>query len=202
MSIDLANYVSASALVRGAEVWLRSAGMFNDLPGESVGKFFGRQPAPGRPPRNFGQWYAALHWAGGRGDDSNPQSWNVPQGLVVVLTARLNYAPRDRQAIRLTTPGDLYDLACTIAGPNVIHGSYELLAEVNKLIPGTTEYLTANGGDPGDATVNGFEEPLVLERVGPEREESAQWIGATDAKDIYVIEARFKDARHLKPYTG
>lgn len=201
MSIVPANYASASALLHGAEVHLRSAALFNDQPSEALGKYFGRQPAPGRPPRNFGQWYAALHWGGGRGADMNPQCHDAYHGLVVTLTVRLNYAPKDRQGIRLTTAGDVYDLADAIAGRNVIHGSWALIAEANKLIPGTKEYLLAQNLDPADATVNGFEEPLVLGPYGPEREEGPEWIGAEQTSDLYAIDVRFEQARRIQYQT-
>ena len=200
MAINVAEYASASALVRAVEKRLRSAEVFDDQPAEEVGRYIGRQPSPGRPPGSAGQWYAAVYWNGGRGDDRSPQTWNVLHGVTVTLTARLGYAPRDRQGIRLTTASDVYDLACAIAGQNIVHGNYDLILEANRLIPGTADYLTANGGDPDDATVNGFLEPLVVGPFGPERPAPAGWVAESSAKDVFVVDIKFEMTRHLKPY--
>jgi hypothetical protein len=201
MSLVPASFASVSALVRGAEAHLRSAGVFNDLPGQAVGKRFGRQPAPGKPPGAFGQWYVAIYWGGGTGNDPNPQGHDTLQALTLTLTARLNYAPQDRQGVRLTTPGDMYDLADALAGPNVVHGSWGLIAEANKLIPGTREYIEAAGGDPDDATVNGFVEPLVLVSAGPERPVSGDWVGSKEADGAFAIDIKFNRARRIQYQT-
>ena len=192
--------MSIAALLRGTESHLRSASQFDDQPSDAVGKYFGVQPAPGKPPRNFGQWYVALSWNGGKGNDANPQRHDVFHGIVATLTARLNYAPKDRQGIRLTTAAELYDLIDRVAGPNVIHGSWALINEANALIPGTAEYVAAAG--TGTATVNGFCEPLILDSYGPERLVTGDWIGAAETKDTYAIDIKFRLARRIRAYTG
>lgn len=193
--------MSIAALVKGVEARLRSAAVFNDQPAEAVGKYVGVQPAPGKPPRNFGQWYAAVAWGGGRGRDANPQRSDQYHGVVVTLTCRLNYAPKDRQAVRLATAGDIYDLVDRIAGPNVVHGSWEVLALANAFITGTAEWAAAQD-PPEEATVNGFVEPLVLDAFGPERPVNGEWVGADSAKDCYAIDIKFREARRVRPYNG
>jgi hypothetical protein len=165
-----------------------------------VGQYVGVQPAPGKPPRNFGQWYAAVAWGGGRGGDRNPQRHDVYHGVVVTLTCRLNYAPKDRQGIRLATAGDIYDLVDQIAGPNVIHGSWLVVQYANEFITGTAEWAELGSGRT--ASVNGFTETLVLDTFGPERPVTGDWIGADEAKDCYAIDIRFREARRIRPYNG
>lgn len=200
MAIVPNNHATISALLKGAEMHLRAAARFNDEPdaGLSKGKRIGVTLAPGMPPPMMGQWYAALHWAGGQGNDRNPVRHDVFHGLVVTLTGRIGYAPKDRHGFALTSPNDLYDLIDAFAAPKLIHGSWGLLAEANKYIPGTAEYLTANGGDENDATTNGFVEPLVLAGFGPEREAGADWIGGNDGKGVWVCDIRFEMARRLQ----
>lgn len=195
-----AERATISALLKGAETWLRSADLFNDEPdaGLSKGKRIGIQLAPGRPPAMMGQWYAALHWAGGQGLDENPVNHDVFHGLVVTITARLGYAPKDRHGIALTSANDLYDLVDAFASRGVIHGSWGLIDEANKYIPGTAEAIEAAGGNPADATVNGFTEMLTLAGFGPEREEGADWISGNDGKGIWVCDVRFGRARRLQ----
>ena len=188
--------MSIRALLLGVEKRLRSAEVFNDQPNKDIGACVGLQPAPGAPPANFGQWYAAIHWSGGRQSDGNPQVHSAYHGVVVTVTARLNYAPRDRQAKRMTTVGDVYDLVDQIAAPNVIHGNWQTVFEyANEFIPGTAAYAAVNGGS---VTVNGFMEPLVLDSFGPERVAPPGWGGVEDTKDVLVIDIRFKEARRIQ----
>ena len=192
--------MSISALVRGVEKRLRSAAVFDDQPEAEVGRHIGVQPAPGKPPPNFGQWFASVRWGGGRGDDRDPLSHNVVHGIIVTLTARLNYAPRDRQGMRLTTASDIYDLVDQIIGPNVIHGNYDVLTYANQLISGTEEWGLIQTPTVG-ATVNGYEEPLVLGPVGPERPVGMEWLGV-ESRDTFAIDIRFELARRVQLYEG
>lgn len=192
--------MSIRALLKGVEKRLRSADVFDDMPGTEVGRFVGVHPSPGKPPRNFGAWYAAIHWGGGRGADNKPERHDVYHGVVVTLTARLNYAPKDRQGIRLTTAEDIYDLVDRIAGPNVVHGSHEARTNANEFIEGSVDYVAIHGGT---ATVNGFVEPLVLTAFGPERVAPGDWVTSqTATSDVYVIDIRFAEARRIRPYAG
>jgi hypothetical protein len=189
--------MSIRALLLGIEKRLRSADVFNDRPQESVGAYFGVHPAPGSPPPNFGQWYCSIAWGGGRQSDQDPQSQSVYHGAVLTLTARLNYAPRDRQGKRLTTVGDIYDLVETICAPNVIHGNWLTVFQyANEFIEGTAQYVEAAGA--GTATVNGFMETLVLDTYGPERVAPPGWGGIDAPKDVYVIDMRFARARRIQ----
>ncbi len=173
--------------------------MFNDQPEAEIGKFVGIQPAPGKPPPNFGQFYCSVRWGGGQGRARNPNKrHDVYQGVTITLTARLGYAPRDRQGIRLATVGDFYDLVDQIAGQDVIHGSNEIFRYANELIPGTQHYLDLHDPD-GVATVNGYYEPLVLVSFGPEREADAAWVGTETApKNVFVTDIRFADMRRTQ----
>src|SRR5262245_31512241 len=110
--------MSIGALLLGVEKRLRSEDVFNDQPEQEIGRVVGIQPAPGMPPRNFGQFYVSVRWGGGRGTDANPTRHDVFNGVILTLTARLNYAPRDRQGKRFTTVGDVLALADQIAGKN------------------------------------------------------------------------------------
>jgi hypothetical protein len=188
--------MSIRALLLGVEKRLRSAAVFDDQPDEAVGRYVGLMPAPGKPPANFGQWYAAIYWGGGNQTDKNPQRHDVMHAVTVTLTARLNYAPKDRQAKRLTTVGDIYDLVDRIAAPGIIHGSWDVVSLANELIPGTQAYIDAEGLEE-TATVNGFVETLVLDNFGPERQVGADWVGS-ETKDVYAIDIRFSRARRIQ----
>lgn len=190
--------MSIAALLKGVEKRLRSAAVFNDQPTESIGKRIGIRPSPGRPPPNFGQWFASVYWGGGRGSDRNPQRHDVYHGVTITLTARLNYAPDDRKGIRLTTANDVYDLADRIAGPQIIHGSWEVIKLANQFITGTAEWAAIQV-PPGVATVNGYVETLVLMTpFGPERPVDGSWINAESTKDVYAIDIGFRDARRIQ----
>lgn len=173
--------------------------MLNDRPDEAVGARVGVQPAPGKPPKNFGQYYVSLYFGGGRGIDPNPQRSDEMMSLVAVLTFKMNYAPRDRQSKEMTKSqtgaAALYKLADTVR--DAVHGNWTLINTVNALIPGTAAYLSANGGDPADATVNGFTETLVTESFPSERPAPADWTDG-DGKDVWTMELRFKDARRIR----
>jgi hypothetical protein len=188
--------MSIGALLRGAENWLRAEEQFDDQPDEAVGKRFGVHPAPGRPPPNFGQWYVALHWGGGRGNDPGPQRRDEFHGLVATLTARLNNIPGDRRGARFTTAAELYALVDDLV--DAVHGSWGLVAAANEVIEGTAAYVAAAGS--GTATVNGFVETLVLDADGPERPAPGGWLGdGVETKDVYVVDVRFRQARRIRP---
>ncbi len=190
--------MSIAALLRGVEHRLRSAAVLNDQPAEPDGKVCGITLAPGRPAPGFGQVWYSVHWGGGRSDDRNPLSHNVAHAVTVTITARLANLPKDRRGRQAAAAGALLDLVDRIAGPSVIHGSQAVLDAANALIPGTAEYLTANGGDPEDATVNGFLEQLVLLNFGPEAEQAKDWIGGATASDVFSIPVRFGEARRVQ----
>jgi hypothetical protein len=189
--------MSISALLKGVEKRLRSEDVFDDQPEETVGRYFGIHPNPGIPPRGFGQWYASIHWGGGQGRDRNPQRHDAFHGVIVTLTARLNYAPRDRQGIRLATANDVYDLADRIAAPNIVHGNWSVVNYANEFIVGTAAWAAIQD-PPESATVNGFTETLVLGPMGPERPAPPGWVSEDAAKDVYVIDIRFADARRIQ----
>lgn len=188
--------MSIRALLLGVERRLRSAEVFNDRPSDPVGQLVGIQPAPGIPPRNFGQFYVSLHWNNGSGNDKNPQRHDVFQGVIATVTARLNYAPKDRQAQRFTTTGDLYDLVDKIAGPNIVHGNWDVIRFANEQIPGTQDYV--NAAEDGTATVNGYMETLVLDTFGPERVAPGDWVSSDAVKDVFVVDIRFSRARRIQ----
>lgn len=190
--------MSISALVKGVEKRLRSVDVFNDAPDAPIGNLVGRQPNPGKPPANFGQFYCSVYWAGGTGTDKNPVRHDVFNGVVVTVTARLNYAPRDRQGVRLTTDSDVYDLVDRIIAPNVIHGNWLTITYANEFIEGTAEWIDIHNPS-GSATVNGYIETLVLDTFGPDRLATADWVGSDKpVKDVYVIDAKFSLARRVQ----
>lgn len=200
--------MSISALLRGCERRLRE--VFNDQPDEPVGKCVGIQPGDGRPPRNWGQFYASIRWGGGRNASQNPNLYvDDYHAVIVTLTARLNYVPGDRKGAKMTTPPPdpysldtalgFYDLVGLLARDKVIHGCQKVLTYANQFIPGTSEYVAIYGGD---ATVNGFIEQLVLGPYGPERLATSDWVGTDKpVKDVYVTELRFNEARRIQTLT-
>lgn len=189
--------MSIRALLKGVERRLRSEGVLDDQPDQTVGRLCGVHDGA-RPPNNAGQFYFAIDWAGGRGNDPDPQRHDVYHAVLVTLTARLNYAPRDRRGAVMTNLNDVYDLADLVTGPNVVHGNWDLIRYANELIVGTQAWADL---DPGNrtATVNGFTEPLVLAgSYGPARPAQTGWLGLETPKDVYVIEMRFERARRIQ----
>lgn len=193
--------MSIAALLKGVEARLRSDDVFDDQPDQEFGKYIGIQPNPGKPPRGFGQWYAAIRWGGGQGRDRIPTRHDVYHGVIVTVTARLNYAPRDRQGAQLAKANDIYDLVDRIAAPNIIHGNWDTINLANTFIVGTAAWAALQDPVPA-ATVNGFTETLVLGPLGPERTAEADWVSDVPAKDVYVIDIRFADARRIQVNYG
>lgn len=188
--------MSIRALLKGVEKRLRSEGVLDDAPGDAVGRACGIHD-DGRPPNSAGQTFYAVWWGGGRGTDRNPQRHDVTHAVTVTLTARLNYAPRDRQGDRLAGVGDVYDLVDAIAAPGVIHGSWDVVNYANEFIAGTAAWAALDE-DNRAVSVNGFVEPLVL---GPfnRRPTPAGWLGADGApKDVVVFDVRFELARRIQ----
>ncbi len=177
--------MSVRALVLGVEKRLRSAEVFNDQPAEAVGRFVGAQPAPGKPPANFGQWYAAVWFNGARGTDRLPERLDELMNVVVTLTYRLNYAPRDRQAKQMADAGTaaLYRVADAVV--DAVHGKWAVVDAANSFIDGF------------GVTANGFCETLVLDGIDRERNVGPDWVGG-DTKDVYALDVRFKDARRIQ----
>lgn len=177
--------MSLRALTLGVEKRLRSAAVFNDQPEQAVGKFVGVQPAPGRPPANFGQWYLAVWFGGGRGTDRLPERLDEMLAVVVTLTYRLNYAPRDRQAKQMADAGvtGMYKVADAVV--DAIHGKWATVDAMNSFIEGS------------GTTANGFTETLVLDAIGTERRVGADWLPG-DTADVYALDVRFKDARRIQ----
>lgn len=177
-------------MLKAVESTLRGASVLDD----PQGRVCGVQP-DGRPPTGCGQWFYAVHWGGGSGGDLNPQSINVAHAIVVTITARMGYAPRDRTGERLTLDQELLDRACALSESGVIHGSFTLLTAANRLIPGTAEYAATHGGV---ASTNGFVEPLVLTGYGPVVEQGPEWVGAETGDGCLVCECRFGEGRRVQ----
>ncbi len=181
--------MSMSALLRGVEKRLRSAAVFDDDPGEAVGKFVGVHP-DGNPPNNFGQFYCAVFPMGATNLDRNAQSSDWAYSVGVTVTGRLNYAPKDRRGARMTTTGDLLDRAVAVA--DALHQDDLHRLAANELIPGTEEFVALQGS--GTATVNGFLEPLRLAGIDPVRPAPPTWGGLTDTANVFTVALRFVDA--------
>ncbi len=191
--------MSIRALLKGVEKRLRSEEVLDDRPEESVGALVGIHD-DGRPPNNAGQFYFALWWTGGRGTDKNPQRHDVMHGVCLTLTARLNYAPRDRQGTRLTTIGDVYDLVDRVAAPNILHGNWATIEYANEFITGTAAWAALDS-ENREVSVNGFIEPLVLGTFS-KRPTPAGWLGAEKGGDIVVVDIRFEMARRIQVNYG
>lgn len=198
--------MSVAALLRGVERRLRSAQVLNDQPAEEIGKFVGVTPAPGNPPRAFGQYYCSIRFGGERPNHPSPNlRHDVYDSLIVTLTARLNYSPGDRKGRVMTDTMDplaFYEMVDTIKAPGTIHGQPLVLQYANELIEGTQDWCNLQSPAP-DPTVNGFMELLVLGPVQPERLATSAWVGTDkEVKDVYVIDIPFKDARRIQINTS
>lgn len=181
--------MSIAALLRGVESILRGPDVLDDPQGRQCGI----QPL-GKPPAGIGQLYVAVHWAGGHGDDPNPQASDVLHGVHLTLTARMGYAPRDRRGKEITDPPGLYQLVDQLIGPGVIHGNWNVVHAANDLIPGTARYVVIHGGS---ATTNGFSETLVFQQAGPLVEPDANWVGSDEA-NVLVCTMTFGLARRVQ----
>ncbi len=199
--------MSAPALLRGVERRLRSVQVLNDRPAEEIGKFVGVTPAPGNPPRAFGQYFLSIRYGGMRPNAPNPNlRHDVYEGVIVTLTARLNYSPGDRKGRVMTDtldPVAFYELVELIKAPGTIHGQPLVLQYANELIEGTVEWCAVQDPPVLVPTVNGFTELLVVGPVQPERLATSAWVGTEkEVKDVYVIDIPFKDARRIQYNTA
>ncbi len=198
--------MSVPALLRGVERRLRSAQVLNDQPAEEIGKFVGVQPNSGSCPRAFGQYYLSVRYGGMRPNHPSPNlRHDVYEGVIVTLTARLNYSPGDRKGRVMTDTMDplaFYELVERLKAPGTIHGQPLVLQYANELIVGTAEWCNLQDPVPA-ATVNGFMELLVVGPVQPERLATSDWVGTDKpVKDVYVIDIPFKDARRIQYNTA
>lgn len=184
--------MSISALLTGVETALRAEAVFNDRPTADVGAFVGVQP-DGAPPANFGQWYAAVHFLGLQNADPNSLSDDWLFSVGVTVTARLNYAPRDRHGRQLTFAEATLDRAHSVA--LALHQSDAHRVEANRRIEGTAEYVAVHGGTE---TVNGFVEPLRLASVGAVQKAPPMWGGIAEPRDVYTVALRFIDAKRVQ----
>jgi hypothetical protein len=191
--------MSIRALLKGVEKRLRSEDVLNDRPDEAVGALVGIHD-DGKPPPNCGQFYWALWWTGGRGTDKNPTRHDVMHGVCLTLTARLNYAPRDRQGERLTGVGDVYDLVDELVAPDVVHGNWDVIQNANEFIEGTAAWAALDS-ENREVSVNGFIEPLVLGTFA-KRPTPAGWLGSEKGGDIVVVDVRFEMARRIQVNYG
>lgn len=189
--------MSARALLKAVETRLRSAAVLNDPTGTRCGI-----QTDGRPPGQSGQLYYAIHWAGARDrqEATTADQVDLEHQVTVTISARLGVAPPDRRGAKISTTGDLLDLAEALAQPGVIHGQYaHVMNAANALIPGTQEYSDAQGGTPPpDVTTNGFEEPLHLIGLGPVLPKNKDWMTTHLNPDVYAVEVRFGKARRLQ----
>lgn len=186
--------MSMSALLRGVVTRLRSADVFDDQPQQAVGRRVGVHP-DGNPPNDFGQWYVSVHPGAVRNNDPNALSDDWMYSVMATVTGRLNYAPKDRQGHEFTNPGDIYDRAVAVA--DALNQDDLHRIEANRLIPGTAEYVALAGS--GEATVNGFLEPLRLAAIDPLKAAPPGWGGLSDTRNVFVVALRFVDARRTKP---
>jgi len=183
--------VSSRALLKGTETRLRA------LLGDAAGQKSGVQPPPGRPPAFSGQFYYAIWLTGVSGDDQNALSDDKVYGVCVTITARMGYAPKDRQGQKMTEADQLLDEADAVA--TAFHQSDLLRIEANKLIPGTAEYVAIHGGGE---TVNGFEEPLRFQSYGPPENRGGEWVGSETAGNVWAIDVYFGGAKRVTPIGG
>lgn len=183
-----------SALLRAVEKRLRSAQVFNDRPTDAVGEFVSIQ-TDGNPPNNYGQFACVVHPLAATPDDTNAVLWSVMYSVGISVTARLNYAPKDRRGIRITNAGDLLDRAILVAQSLVQDDLHRI--EANQLIPGTAEYVGIHGGT---ATVNGFLTPLKVLAIDPPRPAPAMWGGVSSPEATIVSTVRLGEAHRVQRF--
>ncbi len=148
----------------------------------------------GRPTPISGQWYLAVH----PGDSSNAAQncLNELIGFKATLTMRTGFAPVDRHGREVLLAADgLLERASALAYRN--HMNYAVMNAANLLIPGTAEYVAANGGT---RTVAGFVEPLAFLSMQYLGVKAADWFFA-EGQDKYsglAVELRFGRARRVQ----
>lgn len=162
----------------------------------------GVQP-DGRPPIDMGQGvYLAVHALGTTSLDANSLSIDFAYSVGVTITKKLRDVPRDRRGAELVLDDEILDVAERVAC--LIHQDDVHRAAANALIPGTAEYVAANGGSE---TVNGFEEPLRLQTIGAPQVTPPIWAGEdgdadpADATDMLTVLVTFTGARRCR-YIG
>ncbi len=185
------------ALLSGVEQRLRSAAVLNDNPTGALGTgaICGVQP-DGKPPGFSGQMYYAISSGGERDIDDNAQGLDRYYGVVVTITVRMGYAPRDRRGAQITTPAQLLDQADMVAAALNQDDIHRISA--NTLIPNTAEWVAVNGGT---VTKNGFIEPLRAGPIGKVIKAPPDWTDSSVKTDVYYVEVTLKEARRVQ-YIG
>ncbi|HYH65746.1 MAG TPA: hypothetical protein VD866_13700 [Urbifossiella sp.] len=182
--------MSMAALLRANEAALRT------FLTDPTGKLAGIQPAPGRPPAKFGQWFYALHNGGISGDPAtNTLANDKLFAIQIALTARKANVPGDRRGAALVSEQDVFDRAEAVA--DFLHMNYEAMNAANALITGTAEYAAMHGGD---VTTNGFVEPLVFRDIQPVGEAPDGWFGGSnETPDVFLTTITLGEARRVRP---
>lgn len=183
-----------SAMLKGVEKRLRAADALNDLPAETIGKVCGVKP-DGRPPRNCGQKFYAVHFGGMSSEDTGANSMDALMGVTVTLTWRMGYAPLDRRMSRATAESELFAQAIWVR--DLIHQKEDVRILAN-IEMGLSSAEAAAGRS---ATVNAWVEPLRFLRIGNIIEQGGWWIGASEEskeKDIFTLAVDFGRARLVK----
>lgn len=177
--------MSDIALLNAVERRLRAA------LGDAEGKHVGVQP-DGAPPSTFGQWYAGIDETGYSNIDPNPLSLDEQYGVVVMLTVRMDYAPKDRRASRMLAKNEMRDRSRRIV--LALHADYDVLGYAN------AEITAAN------ANANGFIEPLCFKLAAAVTESGPEWHGGTPSADgqatVYVRRITFGGARRVQKIEG
>lgn len=162
----------------------------------------------GRPPADMGQLYLAVHPQGVQGLDPDATSNDRGYALAVTITKKLREVPKDRRGLALCDDDGMWDFAERVA--DIIHqddatdaNGNSWLTEVNKLIPGTEEYVAVHGGS---ATVNGFCEALRFQTIQVPESAPAIFVGEDDGSggdngdpdDLLKLVVLFGGARRVR----
>lgn len=182
-----------SAMLKGVEKRLRAADALNDLPDEAVGKLCAVKP-DGRPPRNCGQKFYAVHLGGMTSDDTGANAMDALLNVTVTLTWRMAYAPSDRRMSEATAESELLSRAIWVR--DLIHQKDDVRILANKEMGLDDDEAIVGRSD----TVNAWVEPLRFLRIGSIVEQDGWWVGAESGKekDIFTLAVEFGRARLVK----
>jgi hypothetical protein len=175
--------VSDIAFLTAIERRLRD--VFGDTEGQNVGI-----QDLGQPPPGAGQWYIGIDDAGYTNTDDGPESLDERYDLLVVVTFKLGYAPKDRQAREQLRTTQLRAKARQVV--TSLHGDY-------------TWFAYANGSEGITSSHSGFIEPLKLRSVSPAIPKPPEWVYAEDAENpptVLAREIRLGGARRVQPLPG
>lgn len=150
----------------------------------TAGKNVGIHP-DAQPPPFAGQWYVAIDGCDSTfGNDPNSLSLDEEFSVIIIVTYRMAYAPRDRVGAQDLLTGKLRQKARQVAVSQ--HMNYSVMNAANTTL---------------GVLVNGFVEPLKLQSISRPQARGADWVYAEDSDNpptVFTITIQLGGARRVQ----